>query len=87
MTFDYSAYEKVFPAQQPQITTDSAVEGYTPTADEVNNKPKVESAVEVEEAQNMPTDSAQPATVPTNTNNGINEPIGGKTPTEGENEP
>ena len=48
MRFDLDAYGKVFPAQQPKVTTDSAVDGYNPTADEANGKAqtKVESAVE-----------------------------------------
>ena len=35
MTFDYDAYEKVFPKTDPAPVIDSAVDGYTPTADEL----------------------------------------------------
>lgn len=87
MRFDYEAYGKVFPAQQPQTPTDSAVDGYNPTQDEAKTKPKVESAVEVEATNNTPPNSAQPTGSHANTNNGINEPKEGKTPTEGKNEP
>lgn len=84
MRFDFDAYEKVFPAEQPpQIPTDSAVEGYNPTEDEANKPVKVESAVEVEATPKQPTDSAQPTGSPTNADNGINEPKEGTTPTEG----
>ncbi len=84
MRFDFDAYEKVFPAEQPpQPTTDSAVDDYTPTADEVNNPIKVESAVEVEATPKQPTDSAQPTGSPTNADKGINGLEGGTTPAEG----
>lgn len=84
MRFDFDAYEKVFPAEQPpQSTTDSAVEGYTPTADEADKPVKVESAVEVEATPKQPADSAQPTGSPTNTDNGIKEPNEGTTPAEG----
>ncbi len=38
MTFDYDAYEKVFPKTDPAPVIDSAVDGYTPTADELAGK-------------------------------------------------
>ncbi|MBO5981265.1 MAG: hypothetical protein J6Q24_02340 [Clostridia bacterium] len=88
MRFNFDAYEKVFPAEQPpQIPTDSAVDDYTPTAEEAKGKIKVESAVEVEEPKKQPVDNAQPTGSPTNTNNGNSEPKEGTAPTEGKIEP
>lgn len=88
MRFDFDAYEKVFPAEQPpQTPTDSAVDGYTPTDDEAKGKIKVESAVEGEEPKKQPVDNAQPTGSPTNADNGNSEPKEGTAPTEGKNEP
>ena len=90
MKFDLNAYEKVFPAKQPTITTDSAVEGYNPTADEANGtaQTKVESAVEVDTTQppagaTIPVNGAQPPKTGENTDNGINNPEDGTTPPTG----
>lgn len=92
MKFDLEAYEKVFPAQQPQITTDSAVDGYTPTADEANGKPdEVEKAVEDVEkpAQgvNLPANGENPPKMDEFTNGGINVHDEVKTPISGEIQP
>lgn len=94
MRFDLDAYGKVFPAQQPKVTTDSAVEGYNPTADEANGKAqaKVESAVEdgttqPDKGTNLPADSAQPPKTGENADNGINNPNDGTTPPTGDSEP
>lgn len=94
MKFDLNAYEKVFPAKQPTITTDSAVDGYNPTADEANGnaQTKVESAVEDGTSQpdkgtNPPADSAQPPKTGENADNGINNPSDGTTPPTGDLEP
>lgn len=40
--FDYDAYDKVFPREEEPATVDTAVEGFTPTADikkATDNKP------------------------------------------------
>lgn len=40
--FDYDAYDKVFPREEVPATVDTAVEGFTPTADikkATDNKP------------------------------------------------
>ena len=94
MKFDLNAYEKVFPAKQPTITTDSAVEGYNPTADEANEtaQTKVESAVEVDTTQpatgeTIPANSAQPPKMDTNADNGIKAHEDGTTPLSGDLEP
>ena len=86
MTFDYSAYEAVFPPKAPEIQTDSAVEGYNPTAEEAQTPDKVESAVDVGE-QNKPSDNAQPTKTVENADSGINDHETGKTSAEGENVP
>lgn len=86
MNFDYSAYEAVFPPKAPEIKTDSAVEGYNPTAEEAQTPTKVESAVDVEDT-NKPSDNAQPPKTVENADNGINDHETGKTSAEGENEP
>lgn len=86
MTFDFSAYEAVFPPKAPEIQTDSAVEGYNPTAEEAQTSAKVESAVDAGE-QNMPSNNAQPPKTVENADNGINDHETGKTSAEGENEP
>ena len=63
MQFDYNAYEKVF----PDITTDtaaaidSAVEGYTPTADEASGNASKEDintvpAADPEPSKTLPED-------------------------------
>ena len=88
MKFDFDAYEKVFPAEQPpQTPTDSAVDDYTPTAEEAKGKIKVESAVEVEDPKKQPVDNAQPTGSPTNTDNGTNGLEGGTTSEMGKIEP
>ena len=94
MKFDLNAYEKVFPAKQPTITTDSAVEGYNPTADEANGtaQTKVESAVEVDTTQpetgaTIPANSAQPTKMDATPENGINVHEEGTTPLSGDLEP
>lgn len=94
MRFDLNAYGKVFPAQPPKVTTDSAVEGYNPTADEANGTAqiKIESAVEdgttqPDKGANLPTDSAQPPKTGENADNGINSPNDGTTPLTGDLEP
>lgn len=88
MKFDYSAYEAVFPPVAPEIKTDSAVEGYTPTAEEAQTATpgKIESAVETEDT-NTPSDNAQPTGSPTNADKGIKGLEGGTTSTEGKIEP
>ena len=74
MKFDFDAYEKVFPAEQPP---------QTPT----KGKIKVESAVEVEEPKKQPVENAQPTGSPTNADNGINGLEGGTTSEMGKIEP
>lgn len=85
MTFDFSAYEAVFPPKAPEIQTDSAVEGYNPTAKEAQTPAKVESAVDAGE-QNVPSDNAQPPKTVENADN-VNDHETGETSAEGENEP
>lgn len=38
MRFDFDAYEKVYPKQDPLPEIDTAVEGFTPTADELSGR-------------------------------------------------
>lgn len=95
MNFDYAAYEKVFPAQPTQtVITDSAVEGYNPTADEANGNPNAADLETVATAQpaegaNLPTQPAQPAqatntpTMGTAANMGTNQPTEGAQPDSG----
>ena len=88
MRFDYSAYEAVFPPVAPEIKTDSAVEGYNPTAEEAQtaNAAKIESAVDTENT-NKPSDNAQPPKTVGKADNGINDHEGGTTSSEGKIEP
>lgn len=88
MRFDYSAYEAVFPPVAPEIKTDSAVEGYNPTAVEAQTATpdKIESAVDTGNT-NMPSDNAQPPKTVENADNGINDHEGGTTSAEGKIEP
>lgn len=88
MKFDYSAYEEVFPTVAPEIKTDSAVEGYNPTAEEAHTATpgKIESAVELEDT-NKPSDNAQPPKTVENANIGIKDLEGGTTSAEGKTEP
>lgn len=88
MKFDYSAYEAVFPPVAPEIKTDSAVEGYNPTAEEAQTATpgKIESAVETEN-NNPPSDNAQPPKMVENAESGIKDLEGGTTSAEGKNEP
>ena len=86
--------KNVNPAKQPTITTDSAVEGYNPTADEANGtaQTKVESAVEVDTTQpatgeTIPANSAQPPKMDSNADNGIKVHEDGTTPLSGDLEP
>ena len=93
MKFDLNAYEKVFPAQQPTTTTDSAVDGYNPTADEANGAAQTkDSAVDEGATQpNMgattPSNGAQPPKTDENTYLGINNPVDGTTPPTGKLDP
>ena len=94
MKFDLNAYEKVFPAKQPIVETDTAVDGYNPTADEANGKAqtKVESAVEIGASQpatgeTIPANSAQPTKMDGNPVNGTNIHGEGKTPLSGDLDP
>ena len=82
MNFDYNAYERVFPAKPtPSITTDSAVDGYNPTASEANGTGKTENDdLNAVSAQDQPTQPAQPT-------QGTNIPLEGKTADMGENQP
>ena len=88
MTFDYNAYEKVFPhVTQPEIATDSAVDGYNPTADEANGKAASNDAKAIDGAQNVPENTAQPPKMDANPINGANVQPMGKTATTGEISP
>ena len=81
MTFDYNAYEKVFPrVTQPEIVTDSAVDGYTPTADEANGKVASNDTKAIDGAQNVPENAAQPPKM-------VNVQQMGKTATTGDLDP
>ena len=44
MRFPYEAYEKVYPKTEPAPAIDSAVEGYTPTADDKGKAADVKQA-------------------------------------------
>lgn len=92
MNFDYAAYEKVFPAQPaPTVTTDSAVEGYNPTADEANGNPNAADleTVQPTEGANQPIQPAQPTQVvnttpmDTTADMGTNQPAEGAQPDSG----
>ena len=88
MTFDYNAYEKVFPrVTQPEIVTDSAVDGYTPTADEANGKAVSNDTKAIDGVQNVPENTAQPPKTDDNPVNGVNVQPMGKTATTGEINP
>lgn len=87
MTFDYEAYEKVFPAQPtPTATIDSAVEGYTPTADEASGKPN-EADLNTVPAQTQPKNGANLPTQPAQPINATTPPVQGKTDDMGANQP
>lgn len=88
MKFDFSAYEAVFPPVVPEINTDSAVEGYNPTAEEAQTATpgKIESAVETGDT-NKPSDNAQPPKTVENADSGIKDHEGGTTSAEGKIEP
>lgn len=58
MRFNYDAYEKVFPKTDPEPEIDSAVEGYTPTAEDKGKEAAEELASEV--AEPAQPDEAQP---------------------------
>lgn len=63
MNFNYEAYGKVFPETMPQATTiESAVDGYTPTADESQEKKTEElnTVTAPAEPQKQPNTAAQP---------------------------
>lgn len=71
MQFDYEAYEKVFPGVTPDqaAAIDSAVDGYTPTADEASGNASKEdihtvpAADDPEPSKTLPEDQgAAPAT-------------------------
>lgn len=72
MKFNYEAYEKCYPKTVATPEIDSAVDGYTPTADEAKGDKTPEAAVETaaNEASNGLGDQAaqsegtQPATPP-----------------------
>lgn len=51
MRFDYNKYAKVFPKTEPEEVIDSAVEGYTPTAEDKGK----------EAAETTASDMAEPA--------------------------
>lgn len=46
MRFNYDAYSKVFPKKEPEEKIDSAVEGYTPTADDKGKETPPEKVAE-----------------------------------------
>ena len=63
MQFDYNAYEKVFPdmTTDPAAAIDSAVDGYTPTADEASGNASKEDmntvpAADPETPKSLPED-------------------------------
>lgn len=72
MKFNYDAYEKCFPKTAATPEIDSAVDGYTPTADEAKGDKSTEAAVETANddasnglgAQPAQPEGAQPATPP-----------------------
>ena len=49
MRFDYDKYAKVFPKTDPEPEIDSAVEGYTPTAEDKGKEAAETTASEVAE--------------------------------------
>ena len=49
MRFNYDNYEKVFPKTDPEPEIDSAVEGYTPTAEDKGKEAAETNASEVVE--------------------------------------
>ena len=58
MRFNYDNYAKVFPKTDPEPEIDSAVEGYTPTAEDKGKEAAEDSASEV--AEPAQPDEAQP---------------------------
>lgn len=72
MKFNYEAYEKCFPKTAATPEIDSAVDGYTPTADEAKGDKTPEAAAEtaIDDASNgsgaqpAQPEGAQPATPP-----------------------
>ena len=58
MKFNYDNYAKVFPKTDPEPEIDSAVEGYTPTAEDKGKEAAEDSASEV--AEPAQPDEAQP---------------------------
>lgn len=49
MRFNYDNYKKVFPKTDPEPEIDSAVEGYTPTAEDKGKEAAEETASDVAE--------------------------------------
>ena len=48
MKFNSEAYEKLYPRQKPEKQVETAVEGFTPSAKEVNDEKVVETGTPVE---------------------------------------
>ena len=66
MRFDYDKYAKVFPKTEPEEVIDSAVEGYTPTAEDKGKEAAETPASEVVEP-------AQPEEVQTDAQEDISQ--------------
>ena len=60
MRFPYDAYEKVYPKTDPAPAIDSAVEGYTPTADDKGKAAEVKTASEEGAAPAQAEEQPQP---------------------------
>jgi len=83
MKFDYEAYAKVYPEHHTDVAIDSAVEGYTPSAQE-GGKPNTNDSA-VDDVAQPAANSAQPPKKDDNAANGVNVPNDGTTPPAGEN--
>ena len=60
MRFPYDAYEKVYPKTEPAPAIDSAVEGYTPTAEDKGKAADVKPASEEGAAPAQAEEQPQP---------------------------
>lgn len=87
MTFDFNAYEKVYPrSNTPTVTTESAVDGYNPTADEANGSANAADLQAVAN-QAQPDKGAEPPKQAAQPPQGINTPSDGTAGNMGTNQP
>ena len=89
MKFNYKAYAEVFPTAQPKPIIDSAVDGYTPTAEEAKSSPDLAIGTEEQpdKGAHTPADSAEATKKGENGKSGINDREETKAPLSGISEP